>query len=242
MNLSIRDLKHDYINKSSASRNILLYLNRLISYKFYKYMLAISSALIYATYIVVNRSFLIYDPNPIMFAFGGGLIASLLSTAFLYCSNDDTYIRRLTFRQWKLILTYGTASTLRRTLLFWGLALTSAANAGFLLAGTRPIFALLFGFLFMKEVVQGRYMLIIFGMITGLFLLSTQGTIYFQTGDLLLAGCGAILGFLTAFSRKITTTGISPLALTFFEMTLSTIGLLGIVVTTGRVPIFPVDI
>ncbi len=85
----------------------------------------------------------------------------------------------------------------------------------------------------MKEVLQGKYRLIILGMITGLFLLSTQGTIDFQTGDLLLVGCGAVLGFLAAFSRKITTTGVSPLALTFFEMSLSTIGLLGIVAATS---------
>lgn len=199
----------------------------------YGYIVSIVAAFIYAAYIVTNRLFLIQDFNPMMFAFGSGLVASLLSTGLLFNSHGKHHLKQVSRMQWKLISIYGAVSTLRRVLLFWGLALASAANAGFLLAGARPIFALLFGFALMKEVLHGRHILIILGMISGLFLLSTQGTLTFQAGDGLLAACGAVLGGLAALSRKITTTGVSPLALTFFEMTLSTLGLLGVVALTS---------
>lgn len=212
---------------------MLKYINQIKYNKFYVYILSILAAFLYASYVVLNRGFLIHNINATMFTFGSGLVAFLLSAGFLLNSYSHINFKNISRVQWKLIFAYCAASMFSRLFLFWGLAFASAANAGFLLAGMRPIFALLSGLLLMKEMIQGKSILIILGMIIGLFLLSTQGTLSFQAGDLLLMLCGALLGFLAAFSRQITTSGIHPLTLTFFTMGLGTIGILGIVAVTS---------
>ena len=203
-------------------------------YKYY--FITLLASIIYALYIVVNKEFLHRDFNPIMFAFGSSLFGTILCFFILLFSSDLTHLSNVKNGIWKKVIIYGLiAGVVARTLLFFGQSYISATNAGFLLGGSRPIFSFIFGYVFMRETIYKSQALIILIMIFGVFLLTSNGQMSIHTGDILLILCGMILGSSHALSRQITRSGLHPLALTFFEMLVSTAGLLIIAFLTASI-------
>lgn len=157
--------------------------------------------------------------SPLNFACGSGIFAALFSLVYLTVSKKIKEVKRLDKKNFGYILIVSIAIGIFYQLaLFFGQSLTTATNTGFLLR-IAPLFALLYGHLFLREMISRKQILIMLVMLFGLFLLATGGKlIVIDTGSLLVLFAGALIGFDHAFSRKIMKRGIAPDVLTSLRM------------------------
>ncbi len=182
------------------------------------YILVISASLFYAIYLIVNRSYLINNFTPLNFACGSGLSAALLSLVYLTSTRKIREVKKIQRRDLTYIIILGlVVGFLFRLLLFFGQSLTTATNAGFLLR-TAPLFATIFGYILMRELITKKHIMLMSIMGFGIYLLTTKGKLTLNLGDILLLLGGVIVGFDQAFSRKIMKKGISPDILTSLTM------------------------
>ncbi|MEA3254910.1 MAG: DMT family transporter [Candidatus Altiarchaeota archaeon] len=178
------------------------------------YLVVVLAAFFYAVYLIVNRTYLVEGLNPTDFACGSGIFAALFSLMFLITSNGIKELNGLDKRDRTCILILGiVVGFFFRLILFIGQSLTTATSAGFLLR-TAPVFALGFGYVLMQESIGKKQILMMLMMLSGVYLLTTNGTVISDPGDLLLILGGSIIGFDQAFSRKLMKKGISPGVLT----------------------------
>lgn len=182
------------------------------------YFMIILASFFYAIYLIVNRSYLVDRFTPLNFACGSGLSAALLSLIFLTFTGKIREVKKIQERDLTYIIILGLVmGFLFRLLLFWGQSLTTATNAGFLLR-TAPLFALIFGYILMRESITKKHIMLMSVMGFGVYLLTTEGKLILNLGDILLILGGLIVGFDQAFSRKMMNKGISPDILTSLTM------------------------
>ncbi len=202
------------------------------------YFLVMLAALFYAVYLIVNRTFLVEGLNPTDFACGSGIFAAILSLIFLLSSHEISELKKLDKLDVTYILILGIiVGFIYRLILFIGQSMTTATSAGFLLR-TAPVFALGFGYLLMRESIDRKHILLMFLMLSGVYLLNTNGTVYSNPGDLLLLLGGLIIGFDQAFSRKIITRGISPGVLTSLTTIIGAIAMFIFVLLSTQYSLF----
>jgi drug/metabolite transporter (DMT)-like permease len=178
---------------------------------FTKYHLSVlSAALVYALYLVFNKVFLTKGISAINFAAGGAMFGGLFSAGYLIMTKKIKEIMKINKTNWIRIVFLGIImGVVYKLVLFYGQSLVTATNTGFLLR-TSPLFALVLGYLFMKESVRLKECLIMFLMIVGIFLLITAGQFKPQFGNWLLVFGGALIGFDHSFSRLIVKSGVKP--------------------------------
>ncbi len=182
------------------------------------YFMVVLAAFFYAIYLIVNRVYLVDGLTPLNFACGSGISAAFFSLVFLIVSRKIEEVRRLDGRDLSYIVILGLAvGFFFRLILFFGQSLTTATNTGFLLR-TAPLFALIFGYILMREFITKKHMLMMLIMLSGVYLLTTGGKFVFNLGNLLLISGGLIIGFDQAFSRKMMNKGITPDVLTALTM------------------------
>lgn len=187
------------------------------------YLVVILAAFLYAMYLIVNRVYLIEGLSSLNFACGSSIFAAIFALVFLITSKRIQEVRRLNKRSLVYILTLGLImGVFFRVILFFGQSLVAATNTGFLLR-VAPLFALLFGYLFIRETITKKHILLMLVMIFGVYLLATGGKFVFEFGDLILVFAGLLIGFDHAFSRKIMKKGVSPDILTALEMIIGAI-------------------
>ncbi|MEA3254526.1 MAG: DMT family transporter [Candidatus Altiarchaeota archaeon] len=182
------------------------------------YFMIVLAAFFYSMYLIINRVYLVDGLFPLNFACGSGLSAAFFSSVFLIFSKKIEEVKRLDRKDLTHILILGlVVGFFFRLILFFGQSLTTATNAGFLLR-TAPLFALMFGYIFMREFITKKHMLMMLIMLSGVYLLTTGGKLIPNLGDLLLISGGVIIGFDQAFSRKMMRKGVAPDVLTSLTM------------------------
>jgi len=182
------------------------------------YFMIVLAAFFYAIYLIVNRSYLVDGLSPLNFACGSGISAAFFSLVFLIFSKKIEEVKRLDRKDLTRIFILGlSVGFFFRLILFFGQSLTTATNAGFLLR-IAPLFALIFGYIFMREFITKKHVLMMLIMLFGVYLLTTEGKLTLNLGDILLISGGVIVGFDQAFSRKMMKKGIAPDVLTSLTM------------------------
>ncbi|MDG6219606.1 MAG: DMT family transporter [Candidatus Thermoplasmatota archaeon] len=94
------------------------------------------------------------------------------------------------------------ASGLAHFVLFLGQNYTSAVNAGFLVKIT-TLFTVVFAFFLISERLRRVDLIAIAVSFFGVFLLSSEGQLFFRPGDLLIVLSSFFLGFSNAFAKKL---------------------------------------
>lgn len=189
------------------------------------YFLIVLAAFIYAVYLIVNRIYLLEGLDPLSFAAGSALFSGLFSLLYLIASKRITEVKNLEGKMWLYIIVFSLiVASLSKIFFFFAQSMVTATNTGFLMR-ISPIFALIFGYIFLKESLTKKHVLTILFMIFGVYLLATGGKLNFGFGELLLIIIGIIIGFDHAFSRKIIKLGVSPGTLTSLRLIVAAISL-----------------
>ena len=184
------------------------------------FFLVVLAAFLYAIYLVINRIYLVDGFSPLDFACGSGLSAAFFSLVSLIFSGRSGRVKGLDRGDLGGVLILGfVVGFFFRILLFFGQSMTTAINAGFLLR-TAPFFALIFGYIFMRERISRKHVLLMLTMLFGVYLLTTEGRLILNRGDLLIIFGGLIVGFDQAFSRRMMKKGMAPDVLTALTMIL----------------------
>jgi drug/metabolite transporter (DMT)-like permease len=89
---------------------------------------------------------------------------------------------------------------------FWGLSMTTATNAAFIMS-LSSVTSVLFAFLMLKEKARKRFYFIVLGMIAGVYLVTTRGKqLMPQAGDLIIFGLAFLIGFMQVYGKKLLNT------------------------------------
>jgi drug/metabolite transporter (DMT)-like permease len=126
----------------------------------------------------------------------------------------------------------------------WGLSLTTATNAAFIMS-LSSVAAVLFAFLLLKEKAIKRFYAIVLIMIIGVYLVTTGGQqLLPQVGDLIILGVAFLIGFMQVYGKKVLET-LSVLEISFGRSMVGMI-FLGLLIPIlaprgfGTIPNFPV--
>ncbi|MCK5058733.1 MAG: DMT family transporter [Candidatus Aminicenantes bacterium] len=89
---------------------------------------------------------------------------------------------------------------------FWGLSMTTATNAAFIMS-LSSVASVLFAFLLLKEKARKRFYFIVLGMIAGVYLVTTRGQqLMPRTGDLIILGLAFLIGFMQVYGKRLLNT------------------------------------
>ncbi len=183
------------------------------------------AAFIYATYLIVNRVYLLEGLEPLSFAAGSALFSGLFSLLYLIASKRVTEVKNLEGKMWLYIILLSlVVAALSKIFFFLAQSMVTATNTGFLMR-ISPIFALIFGYIFLKESLTKKHVLVIVFMIFGAYLLATGGKLSLGLGETLLLIVGIFIGIDHTFSRKIIKLGVSPGTLTSLRLIVAAISL-----------------
>ena len=126
----------------------------------------------------------------------------------------------------------------------WGLSLTTATNAAFILS-LSSVAAVLFAFFLLKEKAVNRFYAIVLMMIIGVYLVTTGGEhLLPQIGDLIIVALAFLIGFMQVYGKKVLET-LSVLEISFGRSMVGMI-FLGLLIPIfapkgfGTIPNFPV--
>lgn len=85
----------------------------------------------------------------------------------------------------------------------WGLSLTTATNASFIMS-LSSVAVVLFAFLFLKEKARKRFYAVVLLMIAGVYLVTTGGKqLLPQTGDLIIFFLAFLIGFMQVYGKRV---------------------------------------
>lgn len=89
---------------------------------------------------------------------------------------------------------------------FWGLSMTTATNAAFIMS-LSSVASVFFAFLLLKEKARKRFYFIVLGMIGGVYLVTTGGRqLMPKTGDLIILGLAFLIGFMQVYGKRLLNT------------------------------------
>jgi drug/metabolite transporter (DMT)-like permease len=130
------------------------------------------------------------------------MVFTLLVLIPYYFSTKKETITKIDYKNFFILGLF--ASGLAHFFLFLGQSYTSAVNAGFLVKIT-TLFTVVFAFFVINERLRRIDFIAIAISFLGVFLLSSEGKIIFQPGDLLIILSSLFLGFSNAFAKKLMT-------------------------------------
>lgn len=189
------------------------------------YLIIVLAAFIYATYLVLNRFYLLGGLEPLSFAAGSALFSGIFSFLYLLASGRTGELKELDKKMWLYIILLSLiVASLSKIFFFLAQSMVTATNTGFLMR-ISPVFALLFGYIFLKEKLTKRHILVIMVMIFGAYLLASGGSITIGFGEALLLFVAVFIGLDHAFSRKLIKMGVSPGTLTSLRLIVAAIAL-----------------
>jgi len=85
----------------------------------------------------------------------------------------------------------------------WGLSMTTATNAAFIMS-LSSVAAVLFAFVLLKEKAVKRFYAIVLMMMIGVYLVTTGGKqLLPQIGDLIILGVAFLIGFMQVYGKKV---------------------------------------
>lgn len=196
-------------------------------------LLVLFTAVISGFSIVANK-FFVTTIDPLVFTSLRALIIGLL---FLLISVLLIDKKKGTFKKtsWKNLILIGViGGGFAFWLFFSGLKLTMAGRAAFL-HKTLPIYALIFGFIFLKERVTKKHLVALLVMLVGLVLM--QLTVFSESvriGDMMVIGATMLWALENTISKKAMMNSESNWVVTFARMFFGSIVLFAIIFLTGR--------
>ncbi len=157
------------------------------------------SSIFYAVVIVNTKAGLNAGLESSSFTFLTMAIAFCLIAPYYFSKKKED----ITGKDYRNFFILGlTASGMAHFLLFFGQNYTSAVNAGFLIKIT-TLFTVIFAFILVNERLRTLDFIAIAIAFFGVFLLSSEGRLTFQTGDVFILLSSLFLGFSNAFAKKL---------------------------------------
>ncbi len=126
----------------------------------------------------------------------------------------------------------------------WGLSMTTATNAAFIMS-LSSVASVVFAFVLLKEKARKRFYLVILAMIAGVYLVTTGGQrLLPHTGDLIIFGLAWLIGFMQVYGKQVLKT-VSVLETAYGRSLIGAIflGLLSLILAPqgfSTIPSFPV--
>ncbi len=196
-------------------------------------LLVLMTAIISGFSIVANK-FFVTTIDPLVFTSLRALIIGLL---FLLISVLVMDKKKGTFKKtsWKNLVLIGIiGGGFAFWLFFAGLKLTMAGHAAFL-HKTLPIYAMIFGFIFLKEKITKKYFVALLVMLIGLVLMQLQiFSAEVRIGDLMVLGATVLWALENTISKKAMMNDESNWVVTFSRMFFGSIVLFAIIFLTGK--------
>ena len=159
------------------------------------------TSLFYGLLIVVQKTGLNSGLDPLSFSFSRSIIVIFISLIFFSSQLKNLkFIKKYELRDLVILGIVSAASIL---ILFLGQNITTAVNAGFLVRLT-PLFVLPLAYKLLEEKSPRSSIFFMFIMLTGAFLLITNGALIFpHLGDLLIIIVASAVAFQNVFAKKI---------------------------------------
>jgi len=161
----------------------------------------IGTSLFYGLLIVIQKMGLNSGLDPLSFSFSRSAVVILISLVFFL-----PQLKKLkSVKKYELrdLVILGIVSAVAILILFFGQDITTAVNAGFLIRLT-PLFVLPFAYFLLKERIPGHSIFFMLIMLSGAYLLITNGVwIIPHFGDLLVIFAALIIAFQNVFAKKI---------------------------------------
>jgi drug/metabolite transporter (DMT)-like permease len=190
--------------------------------KYYIYIIV--AAFVYAFYNILNKMFLV-DISPLAFAWGTSVVSAGLSIIYLMFSKKTKQIKKMNKLDWTYVAILGVVvMSFGKLLYFHGLSLITATSTSFLLR-VSPISAIIFSWFLIREKITKKQTLIMFYMIAGVFILTTQGQFTLELGSIFIVMAGIVIGVDHTLTRKIIKRGIHPNIMSSLVMILVAISL-----------------
>jgi len=151
---------------------------------------------------ILQKMVLNYGVDRFVFAFlrmtmGFVVITSLL----LFNKYKPLKVIKMNFRHF-LVLGIG-FSGLGITLKLWGLSMTTATNASFIMS-LSSVTSVIFAYFLLKEQALKRFYAVALLMIGGVYLVTTGGKQMLpRTGDLIILGLAFLIGFMHVYGKKV---------------------------------------
>jgi len=198
-------------------------------------LLVLLTAIVSGFSIIVNKFFVVkIDPLLLtaMRGLGIGIIFFLISLYF-YRKGGNKKPKQ---RSWKALLSIGIiGGGFAFWLFFAGLKLTLGSRAAFL-HKTLPIYALILGFIFLKEKITKRQLTALGIMLLGLFIMEfTKLSAEIRAGDFLILGATILWAIENTISKKAMLNKESNWVVTFSRMFFGSLLLFSIIFLTGKI-------
>ncbi len=182
------------------------------------YLIGIS--LFYGLLIVVQKMGLNFGLDPLSFSFSRSIIIIFISLIFF--SPQLKNLKFIKKHELRDLIILGVVSAAAILILVIGQNITTAVNAGFLIRLT-PLFVLPFAYILLKEKSSRNSIFFMFIMLTGTFLLVTNGTLIFpKLGDSLIIIVALAVAFQNVFAKKIMRS-VSTDIIIFFRVCISAV-------------------
>jgi len=196
-------------------------------------ILILLTALISGVAIIVNKFFVV-GIDPLLFtamrAFGIGIVFFFIS--FFISRNWGEKFNKVSWKY--LILIGAVGGSFAFWLFFSGLKLTTGGSAAFI-HKTLPVYAMILGYIFLKEKISKGQLVAMGIMLGGLFLLMFS-KISFEVGigDLLVLSATILWAFENTISKRVMMNRESNWVVTFSRMFFGSLILFGVIFLTGR--------
>ena len=198
-------------------------------------LLVLLTAIISGFSIIANKFFVVKIDPLLLTAMRGLGIGTIFFLISLYLYRKEGG-KKLKQRSWKALLSIGIiGGGLAFWLFFTGLKLTLGSRAAFL-HKTLPIYALVLGFIFLKEKITKRQLAALGIMLLGLFIMEfTKLSAEIRAGDFLILGATLLWAIENTISKKAMLNKESNWVVTFSRMFFGSILLFSIIFLTGKV-------
>jgi drug/metabolite transporter (DMT)-like permease len=191
------------------------------------------AAIISGVSIVINKFFIV-EIDPLLFT---AIRSFFIGLAFLFISFYFSVIDKKKFKKtsWKYLFLIGTiGGGVAFWLFFTGLKLTTSGRAAFL-HKTLPIYAIILGFIFLKEKISKKQLLAIGIMLLGLVLIElTKISSNIYIGDAFILGATILWAIENTISKKAMSNKESNWIVTFGRMFFGAIFLFAIIFIFGK--------
>jgi len=196
-------------------------------------LLVLLTALISSVAIVVNKSFVV-KIDPLLFT---AIRALFIGIIFFFISFYISRSKSIKFKKvsWKYLVSIGIiGGSVAFWLFFQGLRATTAGRAAFL-HKTLPIYALILGFIFLKEKITKKQLIAMGVMLIGLFLMEfSKISSQIRMGDLMILGATILWAVENTLAKKAMLKKESNWVVTFSRMFFGSIILFAIIFIMGK--------
>jgi drug/metabolite transporter (DMT)-like permease len=166
-------------------------------------------AILWAFSIVIVRYILNHGENPYTLVFWSSLI-SFPVWLLLFCHHLAD-LKKLTYQNYGLLCLIGVISSIGIDIIeVLALKYTTAVNFSFLIRSI-VLFTIIFAWIFFKEKITAKKLVLVFLILAGSFLLTTQGKGFvFQKGDIFTLIEAATIAFVNNILVKVTVSKMHP--------------------------------